>query len=51
VQQVLRTPAWEKNVKRYDRTPFVKTGAGFDRFLASEQRRVREIVADLGIGG
>ena len=51
VQRVLRTPAWQKNVERYDWTPFVKTGAGFDRFLASEQRRVRAIVADLGIGG
>ena len=51
VERVLRTPAWQKNVKRYDWTPFVKTGADFDQFLAGEQRRVRQVVSDLGIGG
>jgi putative tricarboxylic transport membrane protein len=51
VQQVVGTPQWQKNVQRYDWTPFVKTGADFDRFLASEQRRVRLLVDELGIGG
>jgi putative tricarboxylic transport membrane protein len=51
VGRVLQTPAWQKNVERFDWTPFVKTGADFDRFLAQEQRRVQRVVADLGIGG
>ena len=50
VEQVLRTPQWRENVERYDWTPFVKTGDELDRFVASEQQRVQEIVDDLGIG-
>lgn len=50
VQKVLDSPAWQEQVKRYDWQPFVKTGAELDEFLASEQRRVQQIVADLGIG-
>jgi putative tricarboxylic transport membrane protein len=50
VTRVMRTPAWAKEVKRYDWTPFVKTGAELDRFVASEQKRVRRVVDDLGIG-
>jgi putative tricarboxylic transport membrane protein len=50
VTRVLKTPQWRKNVERYDWTPFVKTGAALDAFLASEQKRVREVVAELGIG-
>jgi len=49
VTRVLRTPEWGKNVERYDWTPFVKTGAELDRFVASEQRRVKTVVADLGL--
>ena len=47
---MLDTPEWAKNVKRYDWTPFVKTGAELDDFVASEQKRVQAVVADLGIG-
>jgi putative tricarboxylic transport membrane protein len=50
VQRVLRTPQWRKNLERFDWTPFVKTGAALDAFLASEQQRVQDVVADLGIG-
>ena len=50
VSRVLKTPQWQKNVERYDWTPFVKTGAELDDFVASEQKRVQEIVADLGLG-
>jgi putative tricarboxylic transport membrane protein len=50
VKRVLDSPEWAERVKRYDWTPFVKTGPELDRFLADEQRRVQEIVADLGIG-
>ena len=46
----MKTPAWQKNVERYDWTPFVKTGRELDDFVASEQKRVQAIVADLGIG-
>ncbi len=50
VKKVLATPEWQKNVKRYDWTPFVKTGADLDDFVASEQKRVQSVVDDLGIG-
>jgi putative tricarboxylic transport membrane protein len=50
VTRVMRTPAWAENVKRYDWTPFIKTGAELDRFVASEQKRVQQTVADLGLG-
>jgi putative tricarboxylic transport membrane protein len=50
VTRVLRTPGWAENVKRYDWTPFVKTGAELDRFVASEQKRVQQTVSDLGLG-
>ena len=46
-----RRRTWQKNVERYDWTPFVKTGAELDDFVATEQKRVKEIVVDeLGIG-
>jgi tripartite-type tricarboxylate transporter receptor subunit TctC len=47
----MKTPKWRENLKRYEWTPFVKTGGELDRFIASEQRRVHEVVGDLGIGG
>jgi putative tricarboxylic transport membrane protein len=50
VTRVLRTPEWAKEVKRYDWTPFVKTGAELDRFVASEQQRVHRVIEGLGIG-
>jgi putative tricarboxylic transport membrane protein len=50
VQRVLQTPEWRENVKRYDWTPFVKTGRSLDDFLASEERRVQVVVDELGIG-
>jgi putative tricarboxylic transport membrane protein len=51
VTRVMQTPKWRENLKRHDWTPFVKTGADLDRFVASEQRRVHQVVGDLGIGG
>jgi putative tricarboxylic transport membrane protein len=47
----MKTPAWEENLKRYDWTPFVKTGGDLDQFLASEERRVHDVVGQLGISG
>jgi putative tricarboxylic transport membrane protein len=49
VSRVLETDAWAENVERFDWKPFVKTGAELDEFIASEQERVRGIVADLGL--
>jgi putative tricarboxylic transport membrane protein len=49
VERVAKSPAWAKQVKREDWTPFVKTGADFDRFLAAEQQRVQQVVGDLGL--
>lgn len=51
VSKVLESPAWRENVERYDWQPFVKTGRELDDFVASEQRRVQRVVADLGLGG
>ena len=50
VQKVLKSPQWADAVKRNDWTPFVKTGDELDSFVASEQKRVQQVVADLGIG-
>ncbi len=50
VERVLKSDAWAKNVKRFGWTPFVKTGAELDRFVASEQQVVKRTVADLGLG-
>ena len=50
VKKVLASDEWAKNVKRYDWTPFVKTGADLDAFVASEQKRVQAVVDGLGIG-
>jgi putative tricarboxylic transport membrane protein len=51
VEKVMRTPAWQKDIEKFDWTPFVKTGAELDRFIASEQKRVQGIVADLELTG
>jgi putative tricarboxylic transport membrane protein len=51
VQKVLETPAWQKNIEKFDWTPFVKTGAELDDFVSSEQERVQKIVSDLELTG
>jgi putative tricarboxylic transport membrane protein len=50
VKQVVATPDWKKDLERYDWTPFLKTGAELDDFVASEQKRVQAVVDELGIG-
>jgi putative tricarboxylic transport membrane protein len=50
VRKVLETPRWRENVRRFDWTPFVKTGRELDAFLASEEKRVQVVVDGLGIG-
>ncbi len=51
VTRVMRSAKWRENLKRFEWTPFVKTGPALDRFVASEQRRVHTVVDDLGIAG
>jgi putative tricarboxylic transport membrane protein len=50
VSGVLKTPAWQENLKRFEWTPFVRTGPALDAFVDSEQRRVKQVVRDLGLG-
>jgi putative tricarboxylic transport membrane protein len=50
VVKVLRSKQWAEQVERYDWTAFVKTGRDLDAFLAAETKRVKETVAELGIG-
>ena len=49
VDKVRATPAWKENVERFGWTEVAKSGAEFDTFLASEQQRVKQLVADLGL--
>jgi putative tricarboxylic transport membrane protein len=49
VTKVAKSDAWKKSEKKFDWTPFLKTGAELDRYLADEQKRVHAIVADLGL--
>jgi putative tricarboxylic transport membrane protein len=51
VENVMRTATWKKTVKKFDWTPFVKTGPELDHFIASEQQRVQTIVSDLELSG
>jgi putative tricarboxylic transport membrane protein len=50
VEKVLATPEWKENLKRHDWTPFVRTGAALDAFVAAEERRVKTVIDGLGIG-
>ena len=48
--RVVASKTWKENLERFDWTPFVRTGGELDAFFASEQRRVKTIVSDLGLG-
>ena len=50
VQRVVASQAWKENLERFDWTPFVRTGRELDAFVDTEQRRVRTVVSDLGLG-
>lgn len=50
VGRVLGSKTWQENLERFDWTPFVRTGSELDRFVDTEQRRVRTVVSDLGLG-
>lgn len=49
VDKVRDTPAWKANVKRFGWTEVARSGPEFDAFLESEQQRVKQLVADLGL--
>jgi putative tricarboxylic transport membrane protein len=49
VDKVRATPGWKENVKRFGWTEVAKSGAEFDSFLQSEEQRVKQLVADLGL--
>lgn len=44
------TPEWKKALERNGWTDFFKPGDAFLRFLESEDRRVDQVIADLGLG-
>lgn len=50
VGRVVGSPAWRKNLERFDWTPFVRTGPELDRFVDAEQVRVQRVVSALGLG-
>jgi putative tricarboxylic transport membrane protein len=49
VDKVRATPAWKANVERFGWTEVARSGAEFDAFLQSEEQRVKQLVADLGL--
>jgi putative tricarboxylic transport membrane protein len=49
VDDVRATPAWKENVERFGWTEVAKSGAEFDSFLKSEEQRVEQLVAELGL--
>jgi putative tricarboxylic transport membrane protein len=49
VDRVRATPAWKSNVERFGWTEVAKSGAQFDSFLETEEQRVKQLVADLGL--
>jgi putative tricarboxylic transport membrane protein len=49
VDKVRATPEWKENVERFGWTEVAKSGAAFDAFLRSEEQRVKQLVADLGL--
>jgi putative tricarboxylic transport membrane protein len=49
VEKVRATQAWKRNVERFGWTEVAKSGAEFDAFLQSEEQRVEQLVADLGL--
>jgi putative tricarboxylic transport membrane protein len=51
VQRMRATPAWREALQRNGWTDFWRPGDAFDRFIASENRRVEQIVDEIGLGG
>lgn len=51
VEKVRATPQWQASLGRFGWSGLEKSGGDFDRFLASERRRVQQLVADLKLAG
>jgi len=49
VEKVRATPSWKESVERFGWTEVAKPGTEFDSFLKSEEERVKQLVADLGL--
>jgi putative tricarboxylic transport membrane protein len=49
VDEVRATPSWKESVERFGWTEVARSGAEFDSFLESEEQRVQQLVADLGL--
>ena len=49
VDEVRATPSWKESVERFGWTEVAKSGTDFDSFLESEEQRVQQLVADLGL--
>jgi len=46
---VRATPSWKQSVERFGWTEVAKPGPEFDSFLKSEEQRVKQLVAELGL--
>jgi putative tricarboxylic transport membrane protein len=49
VDEVRATPSWQESVERFGWTEVAKPGTEFDSFLKSEEQRVKQLVAELGL--
>jgi putative tricarboxylic transport membrane protein len=49
VDKVRATPSWKESVERFGWTEVAKPGSEFDSFLQSEEQRVKQLVAELGL--
>jgi putative tricarboxylic transport membrane protein len=49
VDEVRATPTWKQAVERLGWTEVARSGSEFDSFLQSEEQRVQQLVADLGL--
>jgi putative tricarboxylic transport membrane protein len=51
IERVRATPSWKENEERYGWARFTPSGPAFTKYVASEERRVKALVADLGLAG
>jgi putative tricarboxylic transport membrane protein len=51
VERMRATPEWQRALDRNGWTDFWRPGDAFDRFIASENRRVEQIVEEIGLSG
>jgi putative tricarboxylic transport membrane protein len=49
VDEVRATPSWKESVERFGWTEVAKSGGELDSFLDSEEQRVKQLVAELGL--